>query len=120
MSTNLKNPKDQVDRKKGTLSNQPRLMCVTPTALVGTREQQPIKGMMSLGTDFETHAYRQGYSEEHLRPVSAVTHLLGDGDLNLDHCKVKASAAKEFVARKKPRGVLICHRPKSISLRSLQ
>jgi hypothetical protein len=56
--------------------------------------------MMSLGTDFEKHAYGQGYCEEHLRPANAVTLLLGDGDLgDADHCKVKASAAKEFVAR---------------------
>ncbi len=29
------NPEDQDDRKKGMLSNQPQLMCVTPTALLG-------------------------------------------------------------------------------------
>jgi hypothetical protein len=60
--------------------------------------------MTSLGTDFEMHAYRQGYSEEHLRPANAVTHLFGDGNLDVGHCKVKASAAKDFAARKKPRG----------------
>jgi hypothetical protein len=88
MSTNIKNPKDQDDCKKGTLSNQPQVMCVMPTAL--------------LGTDFEMHTYMQGYGEEHLRPVNAVTRLFGDGDLDVDHCNEKASAAKEFVARKKP------------------
>jgi hypothetical protein len=35
MSTNLKNPKEHDDRKKGTLSNQPQLMGITPTALLG-------------------------------------------------------------------------------------
>jgi hypothetical protein len=60
--------------------------------------------MTSLGTDFEMHAYKQGYNEEHLRPINAVTHLFGDGDLDAGHCKVKASAMKEFVARKKPHG----------------
>ncbi len=46
------------------LSNQPRLMRVTPTALVGSWELQPIKDMKSLGTDFETHAKWQGSIEE--------------------------------------------------------
>jgi hypothetical protein len=59
MSTNLKNPKDSP--KKGTLSGQPRLMRVTPTALLGSWVLQLIKDMTSLGTDFETHANWQGY-----------------------------------------------------------
>jgi hypothetical protein len=105
MSTNVKNHKDQDDRQKGMLSNQPRLMRITPTVLLGRREQQPTEGMTSLGTDFEMLAYRQGYSEEHLWPVNAVAHLFGDGDLDAGHdCKVKASAAKEFVEMKKPQG----------------
>jgi hypothetical protein len=29
-----------------------------------------------------------------------VTHLFGDGDLDTGRCKVKASAAKEFIVRK--------------------
>ncbi len=62
MSTNLKYPKD--DRKKGTLSDQPRLTLVTPTVLLGSWVQQPIKDMTSLGTDFETHANWQGNIEE--------------------------------------------------------
>ncbi len=64
MSTNLNNPKDQADRKKGTLSNQPWLIRVTSTALLGSLVRQPIKDMTSLGTDFEMHAYWQGYAEE--------------------------------------------------------
>jgi hypothetical protein len=56
--------------------------------------------MTSLGTDFEMHAYWQGYAEEHPRPVNVVTHLFGDGDLDAGHHKVKAPAAKAFVARK--------------------
>ncbi len=39
MSTNLKNPEDQDDHEKGMLSNQPQLMRVTPTGLLGCREQ---------------------------------------------------------------------------------
>ncbi len=70
----LRNPKDQDDRKKGTLSNQLWLMRVTQTALLGSWVLQPIEGMMSLGTDFETHATWQGSVEE--------------------------PAAKDFVARK--------------------
>jgi hypothetical protein len=46
------------------LSNQPQLMRVTPTALLGSWVLQPIKDMMSLGTDFETHAEWQGSVEE--------------------------------------------------------
>jgi hypothetical protein len=60
--------------------------------------------MASLGTDFVMHAYGQGYGDEHLRSVNAVTHLFKDGDLNASHCNVKASAVKESVARKKPHG----------------
>jgi hypothetical protein len=58
------NPKDQDDRKKGTLSNQPQLTRVTPTALLGNWVLKPIKGMQSLGTDFEKHAKWQGSVEE--------------------------------------------------------
>jgi hypothetical protein len=60
----LRNPEDQDDRKKGTLSDQPRLRRVTPTALLGSWVLQPIEGMMSLGTDFEMHANWQGSVEE--------------------------------------------------------
>jgi hypothetical protein len=56
--------------------------------------------MMSLGTDFEMHACWHAYAEEHPRPVNVVIHLLGDGDLDAGHHKVKALIAKEFVARK--------------------
>jgi hypothetical protein len=50
------NPEDQDDRHKGMLSNQPQLMRVTPTALLGSWVIQPIKDLMSLGTDFKMHA----------------------------------------------------------------
>jgi hypothetical protein len=96
MSTHLKNPKDQADRKKGMLSNQPRVMRVTPTALLGSWVQQPIKDMTLLRTDFEM----QGYSEEHLRCLKVVTHLFGDGDLDGGHHMVSPPTAKEFIARK--------------------
>ncbi len=46
------------------------------------------------------HAYWQGYAEEHPRPVNMVMHHFRDGDLDAGHPKVKAPAAKEFVARK--------------------
>jgi hypothetical protein len=74
MSTTLKNRKDQDGHKKGTLSNQPQLMGITLTALLGSWVLQPIEDMTSLGTDFEMHANWQGY--------------------------VKVPAAKDFVARK--------------------
>ncbi len=94
------NPEDQDDHKKETPSNQPRLMRVTPTALLGSWGQQPIEDMMTLRTDFEMHANWQGYAEEHLRLVNVVRHLLGDGDLDAGDHKVKTPAAKEFVTRK--------------------
>jgi hypothetical protein len=74
MSKCLRNPEDQDDRKKGTLSNQPQLMRVTPTAFLGSWVLQPIEDVISLGTDFETHAKWQVSAEE--------------------------PAAKDFVARK--------------------
>jgi hypothetical protein len=74
MSKSLRNPEDQDDGKKGTLSNQPWLTRVTPTALLDIWILQPIEDVMSLGTDFETHAKQQG--------------------------SVKEPAAKDFVARK--------------------
>jgi hypothetical protein len=46
------------------LSDQPQLMHVTTTVLLGSWVLQPIKGMTSLGTDFETHAKWQGFVEE--------------------------------------------------------
>jgi hypothetical protein len=104
MSTNLKNPNDQDDHKKGMLSNQPRLTRVKPTVLLGSREQQPIENMMSLRTDFEMHAYGQGYGEEVMRSVNRVTNLFWDEDLDVGHHKVTAPVAKEYVARKKPLG----------------
>ncbi len=60
----LRNPEEQEDHEKGTLSDQPQLTCVTPTALLGSRVLQPIKDMMSLGIDFEMPAKWQGSIEE--------------------------------------------------------
>jgi hypothetical protein len=50
--------------KKGMLSDQPRLSCVTSTALLCLWGRQSLKDMTSLGTDFEMHAIWQGYIEE--------------------------------------------------------
>jgi hypothetical protein len=58
------NPEEQEDRKKGTLSNQPQLTRITPTALLGSWVLQPIEGMVSLGTDFKKRAKWQGSIEE--------------------------------------------------------
>ncbi len=60
--------------KKGTLSDQPWLLRITSTALLCPWGRQLLKDMMSLGTDFETHAIWQGCVED--------------------------PAAKDFVARK--------------------
>jgi hypothetical protein len=64
LEKSLRNPEEQEDRKKGTLSNQPLLTRVTPSALLGSWVPQPIEGMMFLGTDFEKHAKWQGSVEE--------------------------------------------------------
>jgi hypothetical protein len=74
MSTTLMSPEDQDGCKKGTLSDQPQITHVTPTALLGSWVLQPIEVMTSLGTDFEMHAKWQVFVEE--------------------------PAAKDFVARK--------------------
>jgi hypothetical protein len=60
----LRNPEDQDDHEKGTLSDQPQLTLVTPTALLSSWVLQPIEDVTSFGTDFETHAKWQGYIEE--------------------------------------------------------
>jgi hypothetical protein len=60
----LRNPEDQDDQKKGMLSDQPQLTCVTPTALLGSWVLQRIKGMTSFGTDFVTHTNWQGSVKE--------------------------------------------------------
>jgi hypothetical protein len=46
------------------LSDRPRLSRVTSIALLSRWGQQLLKDMMSLGTDFETHAIWQGYVED--------------------------------------------------------
>ncbi len=46
------------------LGNRPRLSCVSSTALLSHWGRQLLKDMMSLGTDFETHAIWQGYVED--------------------------------------------------------
>ncbi len=62
MSTTLRNPKDQDGCKKEMLSDRPQLSHITPTAFLGSWVIQLIKDMLmlSLGTDFETHANGQG------------------------------------------------------------
>jgi hypothetical protein len=60
--------------KKGTLSDQPQLSRITSMVLLCRWGGQSLEDMMSLGTDFETHAIWQGYIED--------------------------PAAKDFVARK--------------------
>ncbi len=66
--------RNKLTARKGMLSNQSWLTCITPTAFLVSWVLQPIEGVTSLGTDFEKHAIWQGSVEE--------------------------PAAKEFVARK--------------------
>ena len=51
-------------RKKGTLSNQPRLSRITSTALLCRWGRQLLEDMTSLRTHFEMHAIWQGYVED--------------------------------------------------------
>ncbi len=51
-------------RKKGTLSDQPRLSRITSMALLCCWGQQSLKDMMPLGTDFAMHAIWQGYVDD--------------------------------------------------------
>ncbi len=46
------------------LSDQPKLSHVTSTALLSRWGRQSLEDMMSLETDFETHAIWQGYIED--------------------------------------------------------
>jgi hypothetical protein len=46
------------------LSNRPRLLHISSTALLSHWGWQLLKDMMSLGTDFEMHAIWQGYVED--------------------------------------------------------
>ncbi len=56
--------KNKLTAREGTLSNQPQLTRVTPTALLVSWVLQPIEGVTSLGTDFEKCAIWQGSVEE--------------------------------------------------------
>jgi hypothetical protein len=55
---------DPEKRKKGTLSDQPRLSRVISTELLSHWERQLLEDMMSLGTYFESHAIWQGYVDD--------------------------------------------------------
>jgi hypothetical protein len=57
MIMNLRNSKEQDDRKKETLGSWPQLTHVTPTALLGIGLLQQIEDMRPFETDFETNAY---------------------------------------------------------------
>ncbi len=65
-------PENPEERKKGTLSDRPQLSRVTSTVLLSHWGWQSLKDMMSLRTDFETHAIWQGYIED-----SAVKDFVG-------------------------------------------
>jgi hypothetical protein len=52
--------KNKMTARKGTLSNQPRLTCVTPTALLGSWVLQPIKVWRSLGLTSRSVPYGKG------------------------------------------------------------
>ncbi len=67
-------PENPEEGKKGMLSDQPQLSCVTSMVLLSLWGQQLLNEMMSFGTDLKTHAIWQGYVED--------------------------PAAKDFVARK--------------------
>jgi hypothetical protein len=60
----LYTPENPEECKKGTLSNWSRLSRISSTALLSHWGWQSLKDMMSLRTDFETHAIWQGYLED--------------------------------------------------------
>jgi hypothetical protein len=62
-------PENPEERMKGMLSDQPQLLRITSTAFLCHWGQQLLKDMMSLGTDFETHAIWQGYVEDPLQRI---------------------------------------------------
>jgi hypothetical protein len=55
---------DPYKHKKGMLSDQPRLSCVTLMALLCHWGQKSLEDMLSFGTDFEMHVIWQGYIED--------------------------------------------------------
>jgi hypothetical protein len=57
----IENPEE---RELGMLSDQPRLLRVTSTALRCHWQQHSLEDMTSLGTDFEMHAIWQGCAED--------------------------------------------------------
>ncbi len=101
-----RSPEDQDDPEKGTLGNQPQLMCVTPTALLGSWVLQPIEDMMSLGTDFETHAKWQGSVEEPTakdfiarKACTTILNKVQGTNWNLIKCKEHLWSRPEAVVR---------------------
>ncbi len=52
--------KNKMTARKGTLSNQPRLPCITPIALLCSRVLQPIEVWRSLGLTLRSVPYGKG------------------------------------------------------------
>ncbi len=106
MSKQLRKPKEQDDHEEGTLSDQPQLTCITPTALWGKWLQQPIEDMMSFRTDFEKHAIWRGYIEEPTgndfvaRKACTIAWSKAPGtNWNIIMCKVRLRNRPEAVVR---------------------
>ncbi len=106
MSKCLRNPEDQDDRKKGTLSHQPQFTRVTPTALLGSWILQQFEDVKSLGTDFKTHAKWQGSIEEPaaMNFVARKVHTMELNELqgthwNVNKCKECLENHPEAVVR---------------------
>ncbi len=55
---------DPEKRKKGMLSDQPQLSCITSTVLLCRWGQKSLEDLTSFGPDFETHAIWKGYVED--------------------------------------------------------
>jgi hypothetical protein len=94
----LRNPEEQEDHKKGTLSDQHQLTHVTPTALLGSWVLHPIEGMMSLGTDFEKRAKWQGSVEE-----PAAKDFVARGVRNIKLTEVQGTSWNAIKCKERPR-----------------
>jgi hypothetical protein len=91
------------------LSNQPRHMCITPTALLGSWVLQPIEDVTSLGTDFEMHTKWQGSVEKLAakdliaRKVHTIESIKVQGThWNMIKCQERLGNHPEAVARQAP------------------
>jgi hypothetical protein len=96
-------PQEPEENEKGTLSDQPQLLRITSMALLCSWGRQLLEDMVSLGTDFETHAIWQGYVEEPteqdfvVRKAHTITLSKAQGThWNVTKCKLRLGITKKL------------------------